>query len=77
MIVPQSLNPQRSKDTPYTFDEVTVNFKEDNQKQVFLKYLYLYESNETKCLKVYYMGGGSPYIEHSTTLTTKTNHTLN
>ena len=41
MIVPQSLNPQGSKDTPYTFDEVTVNFKKENRKN-FLKYLNLY-----------------------------------
>ena len=34
MIVPQSLNPQGSKDTPYTFDEVTVNFKEGKQIQL-------------------------------------------
>ena len=77
MTVPQSLNPQRSKDTPYTFDEVTVNFKEENQKQVFWNTSTCIESNETECLNVYYMGGGSPYIEHSTTLTAKTNHTLN
>ena len=35
MIAPQSLTLQRSKDTPYTFDEVTANFKEGKQKQVF------------------------------------------
>ena len=34
MIAPQSLSLQRSKDTPYTFDEVTANFKEGKQKQL-------------------------------------------
>ena len=41
MIVPQSLNPQRSKDTPYTFDEVTVNFKKGKNRNNFLKYIYV------------------------------------
>ena len=40
MIAPQSLNPQRSKDTPYTFDEVTVNFEKENRNN-FLKFLYV------------------------------------
>ena len=35
MIVPQSLNPQRSKDTPYTFDEVTVNFEKRRTETTF------------------------------------------
>ena len=35
MIAPQSLSLQRLKDTLYTFDEVTTNFKEGKQKTTF------------------------------------------
>ena len=52
MIVPQSLNLQRSKDTPYTFDEVTANFKEGKQKTTFWNTSTCIESNEIICCKI-------------------------
>ena len=56
MIVPQSLNPQRSKDTSYTLDEVTVNFEQREQKQLSEIPLCI-ESNESEYLNVLLHGG--------------------
>ena len=55
MIAPQPLALQGSKDTSYTFDEVTANFKEGKTENNFLKYLYLYWI-KMKSHAVYYMG---------------------
>ena len=40
MIVPKSLNPQRSKDTPYAFGEVTVNFKKKTETTFWNSSMY-------------------------------------